>query len=224
MTTSHIPGNYFTPRTYVKSEGETGLLATRQGNRLLAVPKALLTSIHQALRTETGQAAPLALYTFGFWWGGSFYDRLRDEVESYYNKTIAQMNAVEFLVMMRQVWAVHGLGSLTLDFSHRDQGFIQVTTENSALGLGAVIGIEEGELPSHHLEAGFIAAWFSRWAGKNIRACATDLGINANLNGSANTKSNKFLVGLATQIEQAEIWVKQGISSTEILQKFAGES
>jgi len=219
MTNSRIPGNYFAPRTYIKSDAATGLLSTRQGNRLLAVPDALLRSIHKALRAETGQAAPLALYTFGFWWGGSFYDRLRNEVESYYNTTIPQMNAVEFLAMMRQVWAVHGLGSLTLDFTYREKGLIQVITENSAMALGAEVGVEEGHLPSHHLEAGFIAAWFSRWAGKNIRACATDIG----LHGESNAKRNHFLVGLAPQIEQVEIWVKQGISSTEILQRFADD-
>ena len=224
MTTSRISGNYFAHRTYVKSDAATGLLSTRQGNRLLAVPEVLLRSIHQALRAETGQAAPLALYTCGFWWGGSFYDRVRSEVESYYNTTIAQMNAVEFLVMMRQVWAVHGFGSLTLDFSHREHGFIQVTTENSAMALGSELGVEEGQLPSHHLEAGFIAAWFSRWAGKNLRACATDLGVSSGMNTEPNAKRNQFLVGLASQIEQAETWVKQGISSTEILQRFAAES
>ena len=223
MTSSRIPANYFAPRAYVKSDPATGLLSTRQGNRLLAIPETLLRSIHQALRAETGQAAPLALYTFGFWWGGSFYDRIRNEVESYYNTTIPQMNAVEFLVMMRQVWAVHGFGSLSLDFTYREQGFIKVTTENSAMGLGTEIGVELGQLPSHHLEAGFIAAWFARWAGKNLRACATDLTVNSGNNNETNSKCNHFLVGLAPQIEQAEIWVKQGISSTEILQRFAGD-
>lgn len=221
MTNSRIPGNYFAPRTYVKSEAATGLLSTRQGNRLLAVPETLLRSIHIALRKETGQAAPLALYTFGFWWGGSFYDRLRSEVESYYNTTIPQMNAVEFLAMMREIWAVHGLGSLTLDFSYKNQGFIKVTTENSALRLGTELGVAEGELPSYHLEAGFIAAWFSRWAGKNLRACATDLKINSGIKVETNPKQNHFLVGLAPQIEQAELWVKQGLSCSQILEKFA---
>lgn len=224
MTTStRIPGNYFASRTYVKSDSASGLLHTRAGNRLLAIPDVLLHSIHKALRAETGQAAPLALYTFGFWWGGSFYDRLIQEIEAYYKCSIPEMNAIEFLVMMREIWAVHGLGNLTIDFTHRDLGLIRVTTENSALRLGSEIGIEIGQYPSHHLEAGFIAAWFSRWAGKNIRACATDLPISDTPTTKPNPNTN-FLVGLAPQIEQAEIWVKQGVRSTEIIQRFADDT
>lgn len=223
MTTSRIAGNYFAPRTYVRSDAETGLLSSRQGNRLLAVPDLLLRGIHKALRSEAGEAAPLALYTFGFSWGTAFYDRLSQEIESYYEQPIPQMNAIEFLVMMRQIWAVHGLGSLTLDFSHRDLGLIQVTTENSALRSGTALGVKADQFPSHHLEAGFIAAWFSRWAGKNIRACATDLKppSEANTSEDASAQATKFLVGLAPHIEQAEIWAKQGISSDEIVQRFA---
>lgn len=224
MNTVRIPGNYFTPRTYVKSDTVTGLLSTRKGNRLLAVPDLLLRSIHRSLRTEAGQAAPLALYTFGFGWGGTFYDRIRSEIESYYNTTIAQMNAVEYLVAMRELWAVHGLGNLTLDFSRRGQGFVQVMTENSALNLGTEVGVEAGQLPWHQLEAGFIAAWFSRWAGKDIRACATDWGTNPD-QGTVDkpVAYTQFLVGLSTQIEQAELWVKQGMRTAEVLQRFAKE-
>ena len=223
MTNSRMRGNYFTPRTYIKSDAATGLLSTRQGNRLLAVPEALLRSIHQALSAEAGQAAPLALYTCGFWWGASFYDRIKNEVEAYYNTSLAKMNAVEFLVMMREVWATHGLGSLTLDFSYRERGFVKVITENSALALGTEVGVAEAQLRTHHLEAGFIAAWFSRWAGKKLRACATDLGMSSGTAGGEDDKCNQFLVGLEPKIEQAEIWVKQGMSSTQILQKFATE-
>lgn len=224
MNTARIPGNYFTPRTYVKSDIATGLLSTRKGNRLLAVPDVLLRSIHRSLRTEAGQAAPLALYTFGFGWGGTFYDRIRSEIESYYNTTIAQMNAVEYLVAMRELWAVHGLGNLTLDFSHREQGFVQVLTENSALSLGTEVGVEAGQLPWHQLEAGFIAAWFSRWAGKEIRACATDWGTTPHQDPAEQPITyTRFLVGLSTQIEQAELWVKQGMRTVEVLQQFAKE-
>ena len=223
MTASRIAGNYFAPRTYVRSDSLTGLLSTRQGSRLLAVPDLLLCSIHKALRAEAGEAAPLALYTFGFSWGTSFYDRLSGEIESYYQQPIPQMNAIEFLVMMRQIWAVHGLGCLTLDFSHRNLGLVQVTTENSALRLGTDIGVKEGQLPSHHLEAGVIAAWFSRWAGKNIRACATDLVARSGPD-AIQPQLTRFLVGLAPQIEQAEIWVKQGVPSAEILQRFSAGS
>ena len=220
MTFSPVPGNYFTPRTYIQSQPETGLLETRHGNRLLAVPEVLLRSIHKALREETGEATPFALYTFGFWWGGAFYDRLKTEIEAYYQRTIPQMNALEFLVMMRQIWETHGFGQLNLDFTHRHLGLIKVQVEASMMQLGTEIGLKPEQAPSYHLEAGFIAAWFSRWAGKGIRACAVDLPKDATTLSANPPQFASFLVGLAPKIEQTEMWVKQGLSSSEIIEKF----
>lgn len=220
MSVSPVPGNYFAPRTYIKSQPETGLLETRQGNRLLAIPEVLLRSIHKALREETGEATPFALYTFGFWWGGAFYDRLRDEIEQYYQRAIPQMNALEFLVMMRQIWETHGFGRLNLDFNHRKLGLIKIQVDYATMQLGTEIGLKENQPPSYHLEAGFIAAWFSRWAGKSIRACAVDLPKDKDEAIAEAAQTTYFLVGLAPKIEQAEMWVKQGLSCTEIIDKF----
>ncbi|MBV5261512.1 hypothetical protein FLX56_24160 [Synechococcus moorigangaii CMS01] len=220
MTFSPVPGNYFTPRAYIQSEPDTGLLRTRHGNRLLAVPEVLLRSIHKALREETGEATPFALYTFGFWWGGAFYDRLKVEIEDYYQRPVPQMNALEFLVMMRQIWETHGFGHLNLDFRHRPLGLIKVQVETSVMQLGTEIGLKEGQMPSYHLEAGFIAAWFSRWAGKGIRACAVDLPQDVGEAIANPPAMATFFVGLAPKIEQAEMWVKQGLSGAEIIEKF----
>ncbi|BBC23838.1 hypothetical protein [Pseudanabaena sp. ABRG5-3] len=228
MTNNSIPGNYFSPRFYVKSDPATGLLSTRQGDRLIAIPDFLLRSIHRALQSEAGQAGTLALYTFGFGWGGSFYDHIRGEIESYKGATIMATNAVEFLATMRQLWTVHGMGTLTLDFSHRQHGLIVVTTENSVLTTGSEIGLQSGNLPWHQLQAGFIAAWFSRWAGKDIRACATDWSAQAEVSTTQSLDSSttpsqdnytRFIVGINSKIQQVEPWVKQGLRTTEILDK-----
>lgn len=226
MTNTSIPGNYFSPRFYVKSDSATGLLSTRQGDRLVAVPDFLLRSIHRALQSEAGQAGTLALYTFGFGWGGSFYDHIRSEIESYKGTTIMATNAVEFFATMRQLWTVHGMGTLTLDFSHRQHGLIVVSTENSVLTTGSEIGLKSGNLPWHHLQAGFLAAWFSRWAGKDIRACATDWSdpseiISVSLDSSNQTS---FIVGLTSKIQRVEPWVKQGLRTREILEKLTANA
>ncbi len=230
MTNTSIPGNYFSPRFYVKSDPATGLLSTRQGDRLVAVPDFLLRSIHRALQSEAGQAGTLALYTFGFSWGGSFYDHIRGEIESYRGTTIMATNVVEFFATMRQLWTVHGMGNLTLDFSHRQHGLIVVTTENSVLTVGSEIGLKSGNLPWHHLQAGFIAAWFSRWAGKDIRACATDwsdppeISSTETPDASSNETYTRFILGLTSKMQQVEPWVKQGLRTTEILEKLTANS
>lgn len=227
-----LPLNYFAERAYVKSDPATGLLASRQGNRLIAIPDLLFRSIHQSLREEAGEATPLALYTFGSWWGAAFYDRMVRELEAYYQTPIAQMNALEFLVTMRELWATHGLGNLCLDFSHRQRGLILVTTSHSILQEGTDLGLKPGQQPSFHLEAGFLGAWFSRWVGKELRACATDWH-HPNMPGSivepvesgetlpeADLEPipfTQFLVGLKDTIEPLEQQVRQGARTPALL-------
>ena len=230
MISNSIPSNYFSPRFYVKSDPATGLLSTRQGDRLVAIPEVLLRSIHRALHSEAGQAGALALYTFGFGWGGSFFDHIRDEIETYQGKSIMKSNAVEFFATMRQLWIVHGMGNLTIDFGYRQHGLIIVTTTNSVLTTGSEMGLQSSKLPWHHLQSGFIAAWFARWAGKDIRACATDWSEADNISKPSTELSTeqiddhaspvnqtRFLVGLNSKIQRVEALVKQGMRTDAIL-------
>ncbi len=220
MISNSIPSNYFSPRFYVKSDPATGLLSTRQGDRLVAIPEVLLRSIHRALYSEAGQAGALALYTFGFGWGGSFFDHIRHEIETYQGKSVMQSNAVEFFATMRQLWIVHGMGNLTIDFGYRQHGLIIVTTTDSVLTTGSEMGLQSSKLPWHHLQSGFIAAWFARWAGKDIRACATDWSEPA-ADSTQSDQGNQtcFLVGLNPKIQRVEALVKQGLRTEEILAK-----
>lgn len=225
-TLPKIPNHYFSQRAYIKSDPSTGLLASRQGNRLIAIPDMLLRNIHRSLRQEAGDATPLALYTCGYWWGGYFYDRISQELERYYQMPLAEINAMEFLVTLRELWSVHGLGYLNLDFSYRNYGLIKVLTAYSVLQEGSDIGLKPGQLPSYHLEAGFLAAWFSRWAGKELRACATDWG-HRHLSEETATELapfTEFLIGMSDRIEPIENQVRQGDRTGVILQKIAMES
>ncbi|MBD2188721.1 hypothetical protein [Pseudanabaena mucicola] len=230
MISNSIPSNYFSPRFYVKSDPATGLLSTRQGDRLIAIPNFLLKSIHRALESEAGQAGTLALYTFGWGWGGSFYDHIRSEIESYKGTTIMETNAIEFLATMRQLWTVHGMGTLTIDFSYRQHGLIIVTTENSVLTTGSEIGLQSGTVPWHQLQAGFIAAWFSRWAGKDIFACATDWSPPPTVEASESSDSSvqgsftRFIVGATSKVQQVELWVKKGMRTAEVLENLVSQN
>jgi hypothetical protein len=147
------------------------------------------------------------------------------ELETYYQMPLDEINALEFLVTMREMWAVHGLGSLAIDFSYRDQGFVKVSTTHSVLQEGSDIGLKPGQQPSYHLEAGFLAAWFSRWAGKELRACATDWGQKASAEQAIDLSKSmdlvsftEFLVGSTEAIEPIERRVRQGERTSTILQ------
>jgi len=210
MRRESIPANYYTPRAYVKSEPSSGLLSTRQGKRLIAIPEILMDSIHETLLSEAGEAASMAFYTFGLSWGRSFYDRIRKEIEIYYETAIAQMNAAEFFATVQQVWGVHGLGKMIVDFSYAAEGLLLVTVENS--GISVVKG--KAESKAFSVEAGFLAGWFSAQTHQDLSACATDW--------FHKPRSTQYLVGAKPQIDQiAETLVSKGLRTAAILEKIA---
>ncbi len=194
-STIPIPANCFNPKSYVKSHPASGLLATRHGDRLIAVPEVLLRSIPKILRVEAGEASYLALYTFGNNWGRTFCDRMMQDLVKYYHQPILTTISTEFLANVQAAWAVHGLGKPSIDFSLAEQGLVTVTIENSGIADGATIE----NTPTHRsfsLEAGFIAGWFSNLTSENLRACAS--------NWSDAPTSIEFLVGNPTHIESIE--------------------
>ncbi len=206
MQKESIPTNYFNPRAYVKSDPASGLLSTRKGKRLIALPDLLINSIHDTLRSEAGEAASIAFYTFGFSWGKSFYERMRKEIESYYNTSISEMNAPEFFATLQQLWGVHGLGQITVDFSHTQQGLLLVTIENSSISIAD----ENADSKSFSVEAGFLGGWFSAQTGQDLGACATDW--------HTNPRRTQYLVGTKSHIDQIDQnSVSQGIRTSDIL-------
>lgn len=195
-STIPIPSNCFSPKSYVKSRPNSGLLATRYGDRLIAVPELLLRSIPKVLRIEAGEASYLALYTFGDNWGKTFYDRMMQDMVKYYHQPILETIATEFFVNVQAAWAVHGLGKPSIDFSLSEQGLLLVTIENSGIANGKTVE-DTFTYRSFSLEAGFLAGWFSRLTTKKLRACAS--------NWSEAPESIQFLVGSVAHIESIEI-------------------
>ncbi len=190
-----IPTNCFNPKSYVTSHPATGLLATRHGDRLIAVPEMLLRSVANTLRVETGEASYLALYTFGDNWGKNFCRRVSQDIKQYYGQPILTTIAPEFFVQIQSAWAVHGLGKPLIDFSLSEQGLIVVTIENSGIGGSTEIK-DDATYRAFSLEAGFLGGWFAALTGEKLRACA--------FNWSEAPTSIQFLIGNADHIESIE--------------------
>jgi uncharacterized protein len=208
MERKAIPSNYFSPRAYVQSDPASGLLATRKGKRLIAIPDMLIDSIHDTLLEEAGEAASMAFYTFGSSWGKSFYERARKEIEIYYQTAIAQMNAPEFFAILQELWGVHGLGKIMVDFTYAQEGVLLVTVENS--GISKIS--PNSEPKSFSVEAGFLAGWFSAFTRQDLNACATDWNLNSG--------RTEYLVGSKFQIAQIEsTMVNQSMRTAAILSK-----
>jgi uncharacterized protein len=195
QSTIPIPANCFNPKGYVKSHPASGLLSTRHGDRLIAVPEVLLRTIPKTLRAEAGEASYLALYTFGDNWGKTFGDRVLQDMVKYYRQPILETIASDFFVNVQEAWAVHGLGRPSVDFSLATRGLLVVSIENSGIGGNSTVE-QDATYRSFSLEAGFLAGWFSTLTGENLRACAS--------NWSEAPASIQFLVGGAAHVESIE--------------------
>jgi len=205
MRRETVPANYFNPRAYVKANPATGLLSTRQGKRLIAIPELLIQSIHQTLESEAGEAASMAFYTFGYSWGKSFFERVKKEIEVYYETSIAQMNGAEFFAIVQQIWGVHGLGKINVDFGAAKHGLLAVTIENSSI---SVPQSHEKESKSFNVEAGFLAGWFSAISHQDLSAIATDWDQNR----------TQYLVGAKLHLEQIRTnFISKGMKTSAIL-------
>jgi uncharacterized protein len=208
LSGSRIPGNYYTHSVYVQGDLEMGLLESRRGDRLLALPETLIAAIYAGLDKETGQASRLVLFNCGRWWGKNFYNRFQDELADYYGSALMDMVTADFLQCLKQCWTTYGWGKIELDYSHHAQGFLLVQTTNSPFAHIA----PKGEIPVCHLEAGVLSAFFSQLAGKELHC--VQIGCE-----SLGADRNRFVLGLKQRVEAAEVMVENHLSHEAIMAK-----
>ena len=207
ISESKIPGNYFAPRTYVQGDFESGLIENRQGRRLLALPNTLLQGLYHGLAAELGSATGVVLYNCGYKWGKNFFRRFSEEVSSYYEKSVADMEMIELIQCLKQCWKAHGWGIIQPNFDSYQQGFLVLEVTNS----GFIQGTESNEQPSCFIEAGLLAAFFSELSGTELFCVQTAC-------ESLGASSNLFILGLAKRLKPAEKMVEQGQTHAAILQ------
>ena len=128
---NRIPANFFDYNSYLKGDLEIGMLENRRGDRLIAVPDTLISSLYAGLAKETGQASRLVLFNCGKWWGKNFYTRFTESLEEYYSKSLADMDMITFIQSLKECWLTHGWGKLEFDPQYQAQGFILIKTYNS---------------------------------------------------------------------------------------------
>ncbi|MBV8885495.1 MAG: 4-vinyl reductase [Chroococcidiopsidaceae cyanobacterium CP_BM_RX_35] len=203
-----LPGNYFALDAYIKGDFESGLLETRQGDRLLALPETLVQAIYAGLEKETGQAAHVVLFNCGRWWGKNFYARFVEEVSDYYDQALAEMEMVEFLQCLKQCWKTHGWGTFDFDPTHYQQGFLIVQIYNSPFAAAA----PQGNRPACSLEAGVLSAFFSQLTGRELHCVQTSC-------ESLGANCNRFILGLLQRLKPVEAWLEEGQEHETIMDR-----
>ena len=208
---NRIPANYYTSEVYVRGDLEMGLLESRRGDRLLALPETLIQAIYAGLDKETGQASKLVLFNCGRWWGKNFFTRLREELTDYYGVPIVDMTMADFLQCLKQCWATYGWGKFEIDQSYHHRGFLIVQTWNSPFANQA----PKTGLPVCFLEAGILASLFSHLSGKELSCIQTSC-------ESMDADCNRFVIGLKKRLDPAEALVENHLDHESIMPKLCG--
>lgn len=208
LISDRLPANYYANDVYIRSDLEMGLLESRRGDRLLALPQTLLQAIYSGLNKETGQASKLVLFNCGRWWGKNFYNRFRDELADYYGTPLCDMVMADFLQSLKQCWMTYGWGKMDLDQAYHHRGFLIVQTWNSPFANQA----PPTGLPVCFLEAGILATFFSQLSGKDLHCVQTSC-------ESMDADCNRFIIGLQKRVETAEALVESQLDHESILLK-----
>lgn len=205
---NHIPSNFFDYNSYIKGDLEIGLLENRRGDRLIAIPDTLISSLYAGLAKETGQASKLVLFNCGKWWGKNFYTRFTESLEEYYAQSLAEMNMITFIQSLKECWLTHGWGKFEFEPEYQAQGFILVKTYNSPY-VRAVAG---NTLPTGYLEAGILTSFFTRLTGRELLGVQTTC---ESLGASCNT----YIIGLPERLQIVDSFLAEGLTHETILQR-----
>ncbi|MGI0482942.1 V4R domain-containing protein [Geminocystis sp. CENA526] len=208
-----LKGNYFTPEAYVQGDFELGLLETRLGSRLIALPEVFLQGVYAGLDEEIGQATGVVLYNCGRWWGKSFYRRFLQEVSEYYEMPLAQMEMAQFLSCLKQCWKTHGWGVIEFSFDYYSQGFIVASTTNSPFAQAA----PQNKGFACQPEAGILSAFFSQLTGEELDCVQTSC-------ESMGASDNCFIIGLKQRVELAKTFSEEGHDHDTILDRILSDS
>ena len=205
---NRVPSNFFDYNAYVKGDLEIGLLENRRGDRLIAVPDTLISSLYAGLAKETGQASRLVLFNCGKWWGKNFYTRFTESLEEYYSQSLAEMDMITFIQSLKECWLTHGWGKFEFDPQYQAQGFILVNTYNSPY----VRAIAGNTMPTGYLEAGILTSFFTRLTGRELLAVQTTC---ESLGASCNT----YIIGLPQRLQIVDSFLVEGLTPETILQR-----
>lgn len=203
-----LKGNYFAPSSYVQGDFELGLLETRLGSRLIALPEVLLQGIYAGLEEEIGQATGIVLFNCGRWWGKSFYRRFIQEVSEYYEMPLAKMEMAQFLSCLKQCWKTHGWGVIDFNFDYYSQGFIVVNTVNSPFAEAAPQNKNFACQP----EAGILSSFFSQLTTEELGCVQLSC-------ESMGSPSNYFVIGLGQRINLASAMIEEGHDHSTIIDR-----
>lgn len=202
-----ISGPLFSSDTYISGEIEFGLLESRMGSRMMALPDTFLRAMDTVLEEELGRAKSMVKKQCGHWWGKAFYRRFASEVQDYYQKPLSSMSMIEFIQCLRQCWKTYGWGQIDLDVEAYEQGLLVIKIWDS---YSVMPQMGDGT-PMCSTEAGFLEGFFGQLTGQDLVSVQTSC-------ESKGDACNHFILGLQDRVKSAATLLEEGHSHETILQ------
>ncbi len=203
-----LKGSLYASDTYINGEVEFGLLESRMGSRIMALPETFLSAIDSVLEEEIGRAKFMVKAKCGHWWGKSFYRRFNSEMSEYYHKPLASMPMIEFLQCLRQCWQTYGWGKIDLDTDAYEQGFLVIKIWNAYSSFSA----KKEEVPVCAMEAGFLEGFFSQLTSQDLLCLQTSC-------ESKGDPCNHFILGLQDRVKIVTTFLEEGHDHETIMQR-----
>ncbi|MCM1983822.1 4-vinyl reductase [Lyngbya confervoides] len=203
-----LKGNPFAPATYIHGEIELGLLETRMGSRLLALPDTLFKAIDRTLDDEVGPAKSLIQQQCGRWWGKSFYRRFLEEVGEYYQTPLRDLTMLQFVQCFQQCWSTLGWGKIKIRFDGYQYGLIVLEVQ----GAVSETYLLQQDSVSCDIEIGFFGGFFSQLAGQDLQAVQVS-------GASTDQDSYYFIVSVAEKAKTIASLVEEGYNYHTIMER-----
>lgn len=165
------PVPYFTQKDYLVGDFSQGTLRTKSGRRVIVLPQELLQGLHKAIEFETGRSWQIVAYTCGKRWGQRFFQALQDEWRTYYRQSMEHAEFHMFEAWLSEFFRFQGWGELDFDFTNERYGVVDAYLGNSI--LDALLSDLESPWVNE-IFAGFIAAFVSRLAGRDLDCLETE--------------------------------------------------
>ena len=130
----HPIPNLFEPSQYYQLNVRTGVMRTSFGTKCCTLSGYALQGLYQGLKHEAGPAWHLIMRRCGESWGQRFAKRFLEEVATFYQEDLDQMNIVRFTALLEEYFAVSGWGRVRFDYARIESGLLMVDVQNEIFG------------------------------------------------------------------------------------------
>jgi hypothetical protein len=198
---------------YFRHNLRRGTVVNRGGTRFCMMPSELLLALRLVLEEETGEAWTQVLGRVGRIWGKRVAKRFNSELSSYYGRPLHEMPVREFTRILEGYFDYHGWGTMTIDMSVAETGFILAKLQHSA--FVEVTGTSK--VPVDAIVEGLLAEFFCQVSERGDIDCVETQC------AATGAPDCRFIIGLTSRLETTRNLLAAGRSHGDIVAALTGQ-